>query len=49
MYTNSAGIDTTNTEKVDEVLNTLAGKLYYEGYINKQEENLKGKVQLLCF
>ena len=49
MYTNSAGIDTTNTEKVDEVLNTLAGKLYYEGYINKQEENLKGKVQIAWF
>ena len=46
MYTDSTGIDTTDVKKVDEVLNTLAGKLYYTGYINKQETNLNGKVQI---
>ena len=39
------GIDTNNDELVSDVLNSLAGKLYYEAYVNG-ENNINGMVEI---
>ena len=45
LSTDNTGIDTSDSAVVEQVLNTLAGKLYYEAYTNG-ESNLNGKVQI---
>ena len=45
MVTDGANIDTNNENQVYQVLNTLAGKLYYKEYINN-EKNLNGEVTI---
>ena len=45
MVTGNNGIDMGNTEMVNKVLNNLAGKLYYDAYVNG-EKNLSGVVQI---
>ena len=45
VVTDRSNINTDNEDQVYEVLNTLAGKLYYEGYI-RDEENLKGEATI---
>lgn len=43
--TDNSNIDVKNEALVEKVLNNLAGKLYYDAYVNN-ERNLKGKVQI---
>ena len=45
LSTNNEGINVKDKDQVNEVLNNLAGKLYYDAYKNG-EKNLKGKVQI---
>ena len=45
LATSSAGIDTTNKETINKVLNNLAEKLFYLGY-TKGERNLTGTVEI---
>lgn len=45
LSTNNDNINTKDEDQVNEVLNNLAGKLYYDAYKNG-EKNLKGKVQI---
>lgn len=45
LSTQSNGIDMANNAKVTQVLNNLAGKLYYNAY-KTGEDNLAGKVQI---
>ena len=45
MITDGANIDTKNENQVYQVLNTLAGKLYYDAYKNG-EKNLNGEVTI---
>ena len=45
MITDGANIDTNDEEQVYQVLNTLAGKLYYKGYTN-DEKYLNGEVTI---
>lgn len=46
LSTDSTGITMSNMDKVNAALDTLAGKLYYLGYIGGKESNLNGKVQI---
>ena len=45
LVTDNANIDTANGEQVEKVLNALAGKLYYNAYVNN-ERNLAGTVSI---
>ncbi|MFR2574316.1 MAG: hypothetical protein ACLS9H_06130, partial [Dialister sp.] len=45
MITDGANIDTNDEDQVYQVLNTLAGKLYYKGYTN-DEKYLNGEVTI---
>ena len=45
LRTDNVGIDTNNDELVSDVLNSLAGKLYYEAYVNG-ENNINGMVEI---
>ena len=45
LVTDNANIDTANSEQVEKVLNALAGKLYYNAYVNN-ERNLAGTVSI---
>ena len=45
MITDNSGIDMGNIDTVNSVLNALAGKLTYEGFVSG-ERNLAGKVQI---
>ncbi len=45
LVTDNANIDTDNSETVGKVLNALAGKLFYNAYING-EKNLVGTVKI---
>ena len=45
MSTDNNGIDVNNQDLVKKVLNNLAGKLYYDAYVNG-EKNLTGIVQI---
>ncbi len=45
LSTDYNNISVNNTQQVADVLNTLAGKLYYYGFVDK-ERNLTGKVQI---
>ena len=44
MLTDNSNITVENRAQVNKVLNALAGKLVYTGYINKNEDNLQGMV-----
>ena len=46
LSTDNSGIDMTNITQVETVLDNLADKLFYTGYIGKAENNLKGFVQI---
>lgn len=45
MVTDRDNINTDNEDQVYEVLNTLAGKLYYEAY-TRDEKDLKGEAAI---
>ena len=45
LITDNTGIAMDNNDSVDKVLNALAGKLYYMGY-TEGEENLSGQVKI---
>ena len=44
MLTDNSNITVENRTQVNKVLNALAGKLVYTGYINEKENNLQGMV-----
>ncbi|MBR5487136.1 MAG: DUF3659 domain-containing protein, partial [Phascolarctobacterium sp.] len=46
LSTDNVGLDMTNITQVETVLDNLADKLFYTGYIDKKENNLKGFVQI---
>ena len=46
LSTDNVGLDMTNITQVETVLDNLADKLFYTGYIGKEENNLKGFVQI---
>lgn len=45
LVTDSTGVTLDNDDSVDNVLNALAGKLYYKAYVNN-ETNLTGQVKI---
>lgn len=45
LITDNANINTADSEQVNKVLNALAGKLYYNAYVNN-ERNLAGTVSI---
>ena len=45
LVTDNANINTADSEQVNKVLNALAGKLYYNAYVNN-ERNLAGTVSI---
>ena len=46
MLTDNTGVDTTDEDKINEALDTLAGKLFYTGAIGGAENNLNGTVKI---
>ena len=46
MLTDNTGVDTTDEDKINEVLDALAGKLFYTGAIGGVENNLNGTVKI---
>lgn len=46
LVTDSTGVDMMDEDSINSVLDELAQKLYYTGYIGKAEDNLKGYVKI---
>ena len=48
MMTNNTGIDMGNSDKVNKVLNALAGKLYYDAYATPNGQRAQGERNLIA-
>ena len=46
LSTDNTGLDLEDSDAVVKVLNNLAGKLFYTGYVGEAENNLAGTVQI---